>query len=327
MKQLDSIRQKQKISNGSSRVGNSAKRPPVGVGWVIFNPEVLDYERHCMETNTVALLTDENEIINRCLVSSTVLQEITFPKSSQTKGSLVVWVSNGKSAVPVVVGVLKGFNQKNSLPKSNSFQFQRVTDSGSVMVEGVAEEGVVNILAQADKGGKVNLKALSQKLLAALDVYVQGDITIDAENSITIRTDDGFTVNLDSTDPTTHQPVKATVRYITGEGFTLDDQYGNHITTRQDKVDVQVPKNGVITTKGDQNAVEQALLGDSTVNALKDILDIFTSVARTVQTLNVNTATGTVLPNVIQQMVTVQQKIKKVKTGLNKLKSKNVKLS
>jgi hypothetical protein len=327
MQELDSIRNKQKISSGVRRVSAAAQRPSIGVGWIVLNDNVDDYVRYCIETSTVTIITAEHEIIQRCFVTRSAIQEIKFPETTSQKGSLIVWCSSPLSSSPIVFGVLNTVTEKNSLQKSNSFQLERNLNDDNIIIEGVADGGVINIIARSKTGGKINIKALNNKLLSELDVYVQGDINIDAENSINIRTDKQFVVKLDTYDGVKKKDVNAEVSYVMGVGFTLKDEFGNVVTTTENKVRVQTVKDGVITILGDQQAVEKALLGESTVNTLKDILDSITAVADNLQNLVVNVSTGNVLPITSANMVRLKSKVSKIKTGLEKLKSKNLKIS
>lgn len=320
---------KHDIADGVNRITPKSKRAPAGVGWVVLNTEVNDYEMQCLETNTVSILTSEHELIIKCVVTDEVMEDIIFPTNSQEMGSLITWVSSPLSTTPIIIGVIKKTSQKNTLAKSKSFQLQKGDGQNGVLLEGIAENGVFNIIGNSVAGPELNIRLLNKKLLALVDLYIQGRIEIEAEDKIIINTNSEFTVALTSNDPDTEKELTATISYLMGQGFTFVDEFGHQITTTKNALTAQVGKDDVITIAGEQNATEKSLLGESAVKVLGQICDQLTSIANTVSTLAVITINGpaTVAPEVTTTMTDILSKVSTIKSGLDNLKSKNLKTS
>lgn len=327
MNELKIIRDKTKLSDGVNRIGTKAKRASAGVGWIIMNTEVDDIVRNSIETGVVSIITPENEIIQRCLVTTAAIQEIKFPKSTKEKGSLVAWISSPISTTVIIIGVVRATNEKNSLPKENSFQLQRSNEEDHIIIEGIGEGGIINVITRSKQGGQINIKALSEKLIATLDVYVQGQILVEADDLIHIKTEREFTVVMETTEPNKTEKSTASFGYIIGKGFFFKDQFEQEITTEKGKVNVHTKSDGIITASGGDNTVEKALLGESTIKALSNMLDIMKDIIAPIKTLTVNTQSGVVLPATPAQLQEVEVSIELAKKQLDKLKSKNLKNS
>ncbi len=155
-----------------------------GIGYIIipFDVEREEYIKTCYARERVCILIEQgSNMVKDCYISKSAIKDIYFPEpSSEDKvqtGSAVVWVTDSFNNKPIIVAVLSKEDESDLL---SQYRFKLRKDSGkrSVLIEGDAEEGILDIsVFDSEDYGVINIK-VSGSSDAELNVKSQGKVNI-----------------------------------------------------------------------------------------------------------------------------------------------------
>lgn len=324
-----------KTSDGINRIQPAGKRQMVGLGFIIANTtqSLAEYKRYCFDTSTVTIVTTENEIINQCLIGKNAISQIEFPNTTKQKGSLVAWICPKANNTPVIIDVINGTTDKNNQQSDETVYFKKggKYDINSILFEALGNKGVFNIIANGygENNGEIITKVIHSKLQGLYDLYVQGNIKIDSEDSIIIKAKQNFEILIeDDIDDGTgiKKTKKANLSYKTGRGLQYLDENDNFIQTTKDGIDLRVNKDKVIKLYSAQNEQQYTVLSDNLINTLNSAFDAVTNLCSTLMK-STDVQGYAFNPATISEISKINFTLKSAKKSINKIKAKNVKIS
>jgi hypothetical protein len=224
------------------------------------------YVNHCYATNTVMLITAYSEIFKRVPISDNDIQQITFPADNTVLGSPVVCVVIPLHQQPVVVGVLKFPDARPTQLKERTLRRVVLGESTAFSFNVDGDSGTFQLSTKSNDTSTV--KMLSSELTAILDIYVQGDVNLAADNFVTMLTQEGFKLKVGLGDQ------QKIIDFLTDSGFTYADDYKNKVS---------ITAEGLHYTFDGKS--QKGLLGEDTANWLKELADVL-------QKLTVSTVFG-----------------------------------
>lgn len=243
------------------------------VGYVVVPPEMGldDYIEDCYRTNTVTIWGGRGFGYFNCVhVTSNVMQEIQFPENPEedNRGSAVIWIKDENSGLPVIVGVL--LNQSDILPQeTNQFRLKRcINDKRAIEVFLDAKSAAmfVNITGDSEDSADLNIKVTSENKDSVINVYSDGDINVSAGQNVKVESaesidvavkedglrkthihlgvNEGITatiqkkIGISITDDDREE--KTTIVYEQDKGLKYDDEFDNHLSVEDGKVELKV---------------------------------------------------------------------------------------
>jgi len=276
-----------------SQRGVPGIRSSAGVGYVAIAKDVDRdvFVENCFRTGTIAVQTNFGEFLNKVKISKSALKYVEFPADYKGLGSEVVWVNIPKHNVPIVVGVLLKDDEFLNVSE-NQFLLHKEKDGSVVEISGDARFGVicVNIKAEGDEGGSLDINVKNQASDARINVEVDGEMNLKAGDNINVVAGEGFNLSVKNL---LDEQKETVIKYQRKDGFLYLDEFDNEITVKDGQLTVKTPK----TNLGD---------GDYSVkDLLEDIIDEISN--STVQT---GMGTQPLLNKV--QIIALKQKVIKI---------------
>jgi hypothetical protein len=310
------------LSDGVNRVKtHDATGRICGIGFVVLLPQYskAEYVAKCFKNNVLTIITDRNEIIQNCYVSREVWQYVKFPTTNSQKGSMIFWINPPHENKPFIISVILKRDELLDSRNENSFCFKRSSDNGAVTIEGL-DNGILNILlsGESDLDGKVNINILNAINEGLFKLYIQGNINIECDDTISFKIRKGMKVQIIDEDDNTKQ---ANISYLLGEGFKYTDEFNNEIDVNKDGGDIIVDKGNKVKIHEINANIEPMLLGNKTEDvliSLHDMLTDFKTVLKAALLLGSFVPFAALLsPQVVlldAQLVVLSEKIKLIKS-------------
>lgn len=236
------------LSDGVNRVkSHNAERALCGIGFVML-PKLVErkeYIAKCYKNNNISIITNRNEVINDCQVSRDVWQYIKFPATVKDKGTMVFWVNIPNENKPIIVSTINKRNELLEPRNENSFKWERSSEGGSVILEGLGNNGVMNIFIDGEDeySGQMILRVLNSAVNGLLSVYVQGDVKLESDADFLIKLKKSIAIQLIDEENNIKQ---AKISYVLGEGFNYVDEFNNQIIIN-DKILIKNPQSSLGT--------------------------------------------------------------------------------
>jgi hypothetical protein len=95
-------------------------RNSAGIGYVVIPPDIdrTKYIDESLKSGKLSLLLEDGGVVENCIVSKNILNDIEFPKDYNNLGSMVAWVNKPKQNTPIIVSVLQKANEVNDLSEN-----------------------------------------------------------------------------------------------------------------------------------------------------------------------------------------------------------------
>lgn len=308
---LEDFYGKQPLTDGIAPVENTAERPVSGYGYVILSREAsrADYIEYCLRNNVITILTEKNEIIKNCYVSEQVWNYLKFPKSIRTKGSCVIWNCPPKSNRTVVVATVTKRDELQPLRAENCFRVARENENGTVLIEGNVDRGILNFIVDSDleNGAQLSVRILNTLIQGLLEIYIQGNLKIEVDDSFNLKIKNTLNAKfIDEFNPS----VFTTFNYTLGEGYTMNDEFGNQIVVNKNGVTVTVPAGKKIVLQGN-TAIQNSVLGNNLVSLIQELI-------ATINQITVMTPAGiSTVPLNVLDFTLISQKAKIILSQIN----------
>jgi len=258
-----------------------ATRYTVGIGYVILPSEVNreEYVINCFRTETVTILTEQNEFLIDVKVDKWNIQLLEFPQKVKELGSAVCYINLEVQNEPIIIAVLSKLDESNELGE-NEFRLLKATKNGTVSISGRGDEGnlFINVDSKLEKGGKVFLNVTNDDKKAELNIHVKGKIDILSEGEIKLRATELLKLIVSDAGV---DDKEAIIQYEKGVGFSYIDEFENTIIITEDKTSIfnkagnkflELNKDG-ISLGSEGKSKEAAALADTLAKLLKDILE------------------------------------------------------
>jgi hypothetical protein len=258
-------------SDGLTPVMLSGRREFSGIGFVVLNlsQDRDKYITNCYRTNTVTIITTNQDIIKNCIVPKSLWNDITFPVDNFSKGSQVTWLNMYRQEIPIILNVLEKkqeYSKKTELTTNDD----KIGDNGSYSFRGDGKNAFCSITVDSlveQLLPMMKIKVLHAYTKGLFDLYVQGKIQIETDDNIIVKALNGMTLNIvDATDIKNKNTI---IEYLMNIGFTYSDQFNNNITINKDgfvfkdnnKNTFQTSANGMTFTDVNNNSIEMTKSG------------------------------------------------------------------
>lgn len=244
---------------GNNTIGQS------GVGYIVIPDDITreQYISNCYRTHTVTINGGYGYgYICQVRIFPDVLQKITFPLTSEERGSQVFWVRENFSNRPVVIGILSEDGLTNLLTENQDRIVQEI-DGKIVEIFQDANSATlnINIVGVKDTPAKINIKVASGSEDSVVNIISDGQLNADA-NQIQVTARKGISLYLkDGKDEEQFS--------LIGDADKVEfkDKNGNGITINADNVNI-VPANTFNLSDGK----EPMVLGKTLVNLIKELI-------------------------------------------------------
>lgn len=239
----------------------------------IFIPTDVDRERfiqRCFNTGTVSIILQDGGIINNVLCDLNSFNQIQFPKDSKELGSLVAWIIQSYSRVPIIVGVLNRSDQTLDI-KENQASLSKSTNNGKVdfIADSNSPVAIINSSSLTEQGGDIYIQSQNGSLTSKINISSSGEINIISQNT-NFKISDEFNITIHNPEINSN---KTTIKYIKDEGFTYEDEFNNKIEIIDGKINIDSENINI----GGDAAQQPLILGTNLVNLLDQILTLLGS--------------------------------------------------
>lgn len=315
------------MSRGINKIATTAPRVIAGVGYVILSREQDrdQYVSGCFRNNRLTIISDQGEVIKNCFVTRSVWSDVQFPETIKDRGSLVAWINIPYQNKAIIIGVMNKKDELNTVLSEHIFKQERKSAGGvGALINGDGKTGTLTFIASGDDTdkGEIYLKALNEKQMAFMQLYVQGKVEFEVDKDLDFKIGNKFSITIKDEE---NKKIQALIDYTLGSGFNLLDEFNNNIKTEKDKVTVQAASGNKIYIKTEGNTSEPALLGDKVENAFEEIQRLLENM---VQVLEASSAATYVLAPGVQAATKVwKNNLLLLGRKLKLIKSKNIELT
>lgn len=173
-----------------------------GLGYVIipFDVEREEYISTCYSRERVCLLMEQGgNMVKDCYISKSALKDIYFPNPSSVDkvqtGSAVIWVADSFNNKPVVVAVISKEDETDLLSQYK-FRQRKDFEKKSVIVDGDAKEGILNIsVFDSEDFGVINVKVSGSKT-AQLNLRSEGEVNVLGSEKVGVESTSKTQINI-----------------------------------------------------------------------------------------------------------------------------------
>lgn len=262
-----------------------------GIGYITVPEDSTreEYIAACYRTQTVTIQGGYGySYIYNVRVLPTVMPKILFPETSEERGSIVFWIKEATTGLPIIVGIIPSTSETNLLIGGQE-RFAQEIENKTVEIFLDANTPLLNlnVVGNADTPARINLK-VSSNGNPDTEINIESDgkinlsapeITANASKSVNLAVINSkgkdairvlassetleFKATMTNTD-------EEEVMSITGneEKMEFKDLYGNSATFNEDGVKI-IPADKLNINDGS----EPMVLGQTLVNILGEILD------------------------------------------------------
>jgi len=243
--------------DGISRDNQRNYNYPVGIGYIMI-PEGVDrdlYITTCYRKERVAIQVDGGGgVINNCYISRSSVQKIIFPINPDEVGSCVVFISPKFNNRPIIIDVVSK-EDETQLLEEYSFKKEVHSKYANVSIEGKGRTGelFINVESDSENEGSIYLTLRSKNNTSKFDIKCFGDINIYSEGETVVRTLKN--TNLRRIRIENNTEIISSEFILSDEGFTLEDEFGNKITSNSEgkiilfKGEQPIPKGAELKTQ------------------------------------------------------------------------------
>lgn len=235
--------------NGIQQQGVRARRPNVVMGYVIIpqNADREHYVARCLRTNTVGVLSENNEFLWNVKIDPDLFNRIDFPEVSSGLGTCVVLLNVSKHNKPIVINAL-GKNDDVEWRGEHELRLERFFRTGFASVVGNAKRGQIDIAVNSSKpnGGRIIVDVKNAFNRGKLEINVQGNV---AASSLTFEIQCTQSYRSKVYDPSREDSINE-ISINVDQGITIADQYSNSIHTEQSGI--RITTESLLSIEADQ---------------------------------------------------------------------------
>lgn len=260
--------------DGVTTTGIPNERYTVGIGYIAIpsNIERVDFVSKCLRTGKVGMFVEEaGDYLWDIPIDKSKLQEIDFPEKYGELGSAVVFVNLPKHNTPIIIGVLNKADEAQDY-EENKKTIRRETESSYAEISVDGRGNIFTSVQNEDAGSTASVYELigSRGNDAKIISRIYGTRDVDHYGTFKYRVTDEIVFQID--DPEIDEEI-TTLKYKKGEGFTYEDEFGNFIKIRDEKMTIESPE-----ILHGENAKEPAVLGDTLEGLLGDLIDAINAI-------------------------------------------------
>ena len=268
-----------------------------GVGYVVVpvEDEREDYINDCYRTHRVTIQGGRGySLFNNVPAPPYVIDSIHFPKEGEF-GTPVIWVKDGVSKLPIIVGYLTKEGEGYIMDKN---QYRLIRGNGfsktvEFFIDGEESELQISLLGDADSPAKFKIKINSKNEDSEVDIYCDNKLSITSDKELDLNTSGTFNLNITDAGKT-----KAFLKYVLGEGLVYEDEFKNKITAHKGELKVESQKINLGT------GAQPLVLGNSLNNLLGELIDTITTMV-----MAVTLPTAVLSPPAVAKLTTIKGKL------------------
>lgn len=204
-----------------------------GVGFLVVPDEIdrTQYIEDCYRTQTVSMNGGEGYgFYNSVRCPQNILENLQFPTET-SRGTPVVWIKDGMSHLPVIVGWLRPEGDFYALGE-NQWRVSRGNDKRNVelFVDGNVAALQISVMGDSEEPANVDIKLTSQNQDSVFNLSSDNEINLNATKKASISGDNELDFNIKE-----KGEVKGQIRYLIGEGLSIISEKNVSWTIRDDE--------------------------------------------------------------------------------------------
>lgn len=276
-----------------------------GVGYLVVPEEIdrVQYIEDCYRTQTVSINAGEGYgYFNAVRCPQNVLENLKFP-TENNRGTPVLWIKDGMSHLPVIVGWLRKEGDYYALGE-NQWRTSRGNDKRNVevFIDGNTSTLQINVLGDEEEPANVQIKLSSQNNDSVFNLSSDNEVQLTGVNKTTLNSCKEIQMLVKE-----EGEKKFQMKYTLKEGFLYEDEFGNSIRCVDKLIEI---KSEQINHNGGN---EPMVLGNTLQEVLSDILTA-------IQKLTVISPTGaTSVPVNVADFAKIQQRLSDIKSKKSNL--------
>lgn len=276
-----------------------------GVGYLVVPEEIdrVQYIEDCYRTQTVSINAGEGYgYFNAVRCPQNVLENLKFP-TENNRGTPVLWIKDGMSHLPVIVGWLRKEGDYYALGE-NQWRTSRGNDKRNVevFIDGNTSTLQINVLGDEEEPANVQIKLSSQNKDSVFNLSSDNEVQLTGVNKTTLNSCKEIQMLVKE-----EGEEKFQMKYTLKEGFLYEDEFGNSIRCVDKLIEI---KSEQINHNGGN---EPMVLGNTLQEVLSDILTA-------IQKLTVISPTGaTSVPVNVADFAKIQQRLSDIKSKKSNL--------
>jgi hypothetical protein len=236
-----------------------------GVGFLVVPSEIdrIQYIEDCYRTQTVTINGGEGYgFFSSVRCPQNILENLVFPTET-SRGTPIVWVKDGMTHLPVIVGWLRQEGDYYALGEAQ-WRLSRGTDKRNVeiFVDGSIAEIQVNVLGDKEEPANIDIKLSSENGDSEFNLSSDNTVNLHAAKKLTLLSENEFDLTV-----TEKGETKGLIQYVLGKGIVIQDEFGNVIKTSDGLIELlskQINHN---------EGKEPMVLGDTLAKLLSDLID------------------------------------------------------
>lgn len=276
-----------------------------GVGYLVVPEEIdrVQYIEDCYRTQTVSINAgDGYGYFNVVRCPQNVLENLQFPTESN-RGTPVVWIKDGMSHLPVIVGWLRKEGDYYALGE-NQWRTSRGNDKRNVevFIDGNTSTLQINVLGDEEEPANMQIKLSSRNKDSVFNLSSDNEIQLTGVKKTTLNSCNEIQMLVKE-----EGEQKFQIKYTLKEGFLYEDEFKNSVRCVDKLIEIKSEK---INHNGGK---EPMVLGDTLATILSDILTA-------IQKLTVISPTGaTSTPVNTADFVNIQKRLSDIKSKSSNL--------
>lgn len=276
-----------------------------GVGYLVVPEEIdrLQYIDDCYRTQTVSINAGEGYgYYNAVRCPQNVLENLKFPTEGN-RGTPVIWVKDGMSHLPIIVGWLRKEGDYYSLAE-NQWRITRGDDKRNVeiFVDGNTANLQINVLGDDEEPSNLQIKLSSKNKDSVFNVSSDNEIQLNGVKKTTLNSNNEIELIIKE-----EGEKKFQLKYTLKEGFLYEDEFDNSIRCVDELIELKSKK------INHNEGKEPMVLGNTLESILSDLLTA-------IQKITVISPTGaTSTPVNSADFVKIQNKLSGIKSKYSNL--------
>jgi len=258
--------------------------PELNKGLFSTRDEYIDY---CLKTGTVSIINADRDIVDNVLVLgfdvSSEEGERRFPKipatASEFGSPVVIAYVQNKSYNAVILGSYTEWSQKDFVFNENQSYRRRKGADYNVVDQFDDGKGnrEIHVISNGSNPGRIVLNVINHQDAGELEIRCRGTTLYRASKKKIIESDQEIEIRAITSNTTKHggssPELYNKIVIKRGTGIELHDEWGNIISTTQDRVNIKSSKEIYVGDGADQKLVlgnKLKTVFDGLYNALKN---------------------------------------------------------
>ena len=324
---------------GVAPVGYTIGGKTIGMGY-IFLPYGVDrklFIETCFRTNTVTMMAENGQMINRCPITSEALQNISFPEENLKLGTMVLWATRSNLSKPIIFATFPatdGFTERNE----EEFIFEKAIGNSIVKICGSATDNKISITVNSEEASNIDISVQGNED-SHIAIFSTGETEVKANKKLKVESYSELEARVYDAETKNESGIRATkdetimfaiygeeeekdglTTTVNAEGLKTEIKLGeaSYIhTVVADKAETTFQdcvfrfEDGKVTLSQGEKAILELSNGKvAFINAGTGLYDLLTKIVDAIATLTVSTAvgpSGTPLPPTIQKTTELTQ--------------------